>query len=35
MVILEIGYETDIENVLFFISQSLTFHDQIPAETPH
>lgn len=32
MVILEIDYEADIENVLFFISHSLTFYGQSPAE---
>lgn len=30
MVILEIEYEGNIEKVLFFISHSLTFHDQNP-----
>lgn len=35
MVILETEYGADIENVLFFISHSLNFHDQSPAKTPH
>lgn len=34
MVILEIEYEADIEKVLFFISQLLTFHDQSPCRNP-
>lgn len=35
MFILEIESEADTEKVLFFKSQSLTFHDQSPAETPN
>lgn len=35
MVILEIEYEANIEKVLFFVSHSLTFRDQNPAETPN